>query len=319
MHDEGTFVMPSAPQVAPAAFFTPPAASVVNAPTAPRIPSPDGRHSRPASSAAPVSSPSEDFENARRAGHRRAAPSKSLLRGNTAITATAALGAVVTGGLMATQPAASNAVAEASETGTHTDLAAVAALPVSVRPVSDGATIMSATNFADSASSATAMLPVTVPADRENMVDQRDIEALHKGESLAAQASAAHAVAAKEASVLSGGGDLDDWIDVALSKLNLDASLSNGVRQIIMKESKGNPNAVNLSDSNALAGRPSRGLMQVIPSTFRAYVLPELAHQPITNPVANITAGIRYMLANYGLSTLRAGGRSDRSGNYVGY
>jgi SLT domain-containing protein len=59
--------------------------------------------------------------------------------------------------------------------------------------------------------------------------------------------------------------------------------------------------------------------MQVIPSTFRAYVLPELADMPITNPVANITAGVRYMIANYGMSTVRNGGRTDRAGNYVGY
>jgi SLT domain-containing protein len=58
--------------------------------------------------------------------------------------------------------------------------------------------------------------------------------------------------------------------------------------------------------------------MQVIPSTYFRYVLPELAGRPITDPVANITAGIRYMLANYGYLTLRQGGRYSR-GAYVGY
>ena len=72
-------------------------------------------------------------------------------------------------------------------------------------------------------------------------------------------------------------------------------------------------------DSNARAGRPSQGLMQCIPSTFRAYVLPEFAHLPITNPVANITAGVRYMVANYGLTTLLQGGRLDAMGRYLGY
>jgi SLT domain-containing protein len=59
--------------------------------------------------------------------------------------------------------------------------------------------------------------------------------------------------------------------------------------------------------------------MQVIPSTFRAYVHPSLAGRAITDPVANITAGVRYMVDNYGLDTLEAGGRSTNSGSYVGY
>ena len=46
---------------------------------------------------------------------------------------------------------------------------------------------------------------------------------------------------------------------------------------------------------------------------------PDLAHLPITHPVANLTAGIRYMIANYGLDTLAAGGRSDAAGRYLGY
>jgi SLT domain-containing protein len=59
--------------------------------------------------------------------------------------------------------------------------------------------------------------------------------------------------------------------------------------------------------------------MQTIPSTYRAYVHPDVADRSITDPVANITAGIRYMVANYGLETLEAGGRSNSSGDYVGY
>jgi SLT domain-containing protein len=59
--------------------------------------------------------------------------------------------------------------------------------------------------------------------------------------------------------------------------------------------------------------------MQTIPSTFRAYVHPSLRGRSITDPVANITAGVRYMIAQYGVSTLKAGGRSNSSGGYVGY
>jgi hypothetical protein len=48
-------------------------------------------------------------------------------------------------------------------------------------------------------------------------------------------------------------------------------------------------------------------------------VHPSLAGKSINDPVANITAGVRYMVATYGLDTLEAGGRTNSSGNYVGY
>jgi SLT domain-containing protein len=59
--------------------------------------------------------------------------------------------------------------------------------------------------------------------------------------------------------------------------------------------------------------------MQTIPSTFRHYVDPSLADRPITDPVANITAGVNYMIDQYGIKTLQAGGRTNSSGDYVGY
>ncbi len=86
-----------------------------------------------------------------------------------------------------------------------------------------------------------------------------------------------------------------------------------------MAESGGNPRAVNTWDSNARRGTPSQGLMQTIPSTYRHYVHPDVADRPITDPVANITAGVRYMIDNYGAGTLAAGGRSNAPGGYVGY
>ena len=86
-----------------------------------------------------------------------------------------------------------------------------------------------------------------------------------------------------------------------------------------MAESGGNPRAINNWDSNARRGTPSQGLMQTIPTTYKHYVHPELKNRPITDPVANITAGIRYMIDNYGMKTLQAGGRTNSAGNYVGY
>jgi soluble lytic murein transglycosylase-like protein len=235
------------------------------------------------------------------------------------VSATAALGAVVTGGLLASQATGTMALADASENSPASQagtamMAASAITPLQLQPASNDMAL-SASDMADT-NAVTAILPIA--GARDVSADQRDVEALHKGEELAAQAASLHAQTVKAANILSGGGNLDDWIGVALSKLGLDHSLASGVKAIIMRESRGNPHAINRTDSNAMAGRPSQGLMQVIPSTFRAYVLPELAGRPITDPVANITAGIRYMLANYGMSTLRAGGRYS-GGHYVGY
>ncbi len=112
---------------------------------------------------------------------------------------------------------------------------------------------------------------------------------------------------------------LDGWIAKALGLMGLPQALATGVKKIIMHESGGNPNAINNWDSNAVRGTPSQGLMQTIPSTFNACVLPSLASSPITDPVANITAGIRSMITHHGLGAVLNGGRRDASGNYLGY
>jgi hypothetical protein len=112
---------------------------------------------------------------------------------------------------------------------------------------------------------------------------------------------------------------LDGWIAKALGLMGLPQALAPGVKSVIMHESGGNPNAINTWDSNAAAGTPSQGLMQTIPSTFRACVLPSLAGSSITDPVANITAGIRSMIAHHGISAVMSGGRRDAHGNYIGY
>lgn len=65
-----------------------------------------------------------------------------------------------------------------------------------------------------------------------------------------------------------------------------------------MQESGGNPHSTNLTDSNAQAGHPSKGLLETIPETFNAYKLP--GHGNVWNPVDNAIAAIRYMYARYG-------------------
>lgn len=104
----------------------------------------------------------------------------------------------------------------------------------------------------------------------------------------------------------SGGGgtpasspQLDQWINAAMLVAGVPASWSGPLHTLIMRESGGNPRAINLTDINAQRGDPSRGLMQTIGSTFNAYRDPHLSSD-IYDPVSNIVAGIRYIEAVYG-------------------
>jgi soluble lytic murein transglycosylase-like protein len=112
---------------------------------------------------------------------------------------------------------------------------------------------------------------------------------------------------------------LNGQIARALGLMGLPQRLAPGVKKIIMRESTGDPDAVNNWDSNAAAGTPSKGLMQLIDTTFRNAVLPELADRGIFDPVANITAGVRTMIANHSIDDVLAGGLRNSSGDYIGY
>jgi cell wall-associated NlpC family hydrolase len=76
-----------------------------------------------------------------------------------------------------------------------------------------------------------------------------------------------------------------DWADITLRRMN--------------QESGGNPRAVNLWDVNAQRGDPSKGLMQVIGSTFRAY-RDTRAPDDVFDPLANLLSSMRYATARYG-------------------
>lgn len=92
----------------------------------------------------------------------------------------------------------------------------------------------------------------------------------------------------------------------ALALNHLPSSLANQVLKQIATESGGNPNAINNWDSNAAAGDPSRGLLQTIGSTFRAYHVPGTSNN-IYDPLANIAAAIAYAKARYGPTLMRGG------------
>ncbi|MER7938878.1 MULTISPECIES: transglycosylase SLT domain-containing protein [unclassified Streptomyces] len=97
------------------------------------------------------------------------------------------------------------------------------------------------------------------------------------------------------------GNNLDGWIrqslDIMKSK-GIPGSY-NGLHRNIMRESSGNPNAINNWDINAINGIPSKGLLQVIPPTFATYHVNGTSWN-IYDPVANITAAANYASHRYG-------------------
>jgi tape measure domain-containing protein len=95
-----------------------------------------------------------------------------------------------------------------------------------------------------------------------------------------------------------GNAQAAAWISTAMAIAGVPASWFVGLMTIARRESNFNPRAINLWDSNAAKGIPSKGLMQTIEPTFRRWALP--GHQDIWNPVDNAIASIRYIQARYG-------------------
>lgn len=99
-----------------------------------------------------------------------------------------------------------------------------------------------------------------------------------------------------------GGAGVQQWSGLAaqaLARAGISASQLGRFLALMQAESGGNPMAINNYDSNAAMGQASRGLMQVIPSTFAAYRDPSLSSN-IFDPLANMTAAARYIKARYG-------------------
>ncbi|MFB6439252.1 transglycosylase SLT domain-containing protein [Streptomyces sp. NPDC056411] len=95
--------------------------------------------------------------------------------------------------------------------------------------------------------------------------------------------------------------NLDGWIRESLdvmAKKGIPGSY-NGIYRNIIRESSGNPMAINLWDINAQNGIPSKGLLQVIDPTFKQYHVNGTSWN-IYDPVANITAACNYAADKYG-------------------
>lgn len=101
----------------------------------------------------------------------------------------------------------------------------------------------------------------------------------------------------------SPSGGVEQWRAVATQALRITNQLSdaniNALLNQMKHESGGNPNAINNWDINAKNGTPSKGLMQVIDPTFRAYSLAPY-NTNIYDPLSNMIAAIRYTVSRYG-------------------
>ncbi|MFO6495032.1 transglycosylase SLT domain-containing protein [Bacillus sp. z60-11] len=114
------------------------------------------------------------------------------------------------------------------------------------------------------------------------------------------------------------GGNVKDWLLKALMITGTPMSWLGPLSQMAMHESGGNPRAINLWDSNAQRGTPSKGLMQTIDPTFNAYKMKGL--NDIWKPIHNAVAAINYIKARYGSVFNTPGMRSKRNGGgYRGY
>lgn len=105
------------------------------------------------------------------------------------------------------------------------------------------------------------------------------------------------------------GGGVKRWRGVvleALRMLHLSPALAPRVLYQMQTESGGNPFAINRSDINAQRGDPSRGLLQTIMATFRAYHVRGTSWN-IYNPLANVAAAINYARHRYGPTLMRGG------------
>lgn len=109
-------------------------------------------------------------------------------------------------------------------------------------------------------------------------------------------------------------GDVGQWLQVAMRAAGVGDDWLGGLARLVSWESSGNPNAVN---PQTVAGQHATGLMQTLPSTFRAYALPGMGD--IFNPIHNAAAAIRYILDTYGHVNRIPGVGSGNHAEFPGY
>ncbi|MEU3504490.1 transglycosylase SLT domain-containing protein [Streptomyces hundungensis] len=167
-----------------------------------------------------------------------------------------------------------------------------------VEPAAFSATVASTRTLSES------VTKQHVTADKQAQVAAKAkaaADAKAKAEAEAKKRDAAAAASRSAARKPVYANNLDGWIrqslDIMKSK-GIPGSYE-GLHRNIMRESTGNPMAINGWDINAINGVPSKGLLQVIQPTFNAYHVPGTSWN-IYDPVANITAAANYAADKYG-------------------
>ncbi|MET7489167.1 transglycosylase SLT domain-containing protein [Streptomyces sp. NPDC005538] len=130
---------------------------------------------------------------------------------------------------------------------------------------------------------------------------KKKAEAARKAKAKKAASRSAQRVKLQPVAATTYANNLNGWINHALAIMKQKGipGSYNGLYKNIMRESSGNPSAVNGWDVNAVNGTPSIGLLQVIQPTFNAYHVSGTSTN-IYDPVANITAAANYAADRYG-------------------
>lgn len=123
---------------------------------------------------------------------------------------------------------------------------------------------------------------------------------------------------------LAPGSGVERWRPLALQALAATGQSASNVDRMlnqIRTESSGDPNAINLWDSNAMRGIPSGGLLQVIQPTFesalRGTPFAGLIPRGRFDPWANMISSILYSLNRYGSLDRAWQGRAYAKGGIV--
>ncbi|MEV4506838.1 transglycosylase SLT domain-containing protein [Streptomyces klenkii] len=123
----------------------------------------------------------------------------------------------------------------------------------------------------------------------------------HAEEEAASRSQGRKPVTAKALGSREHAAQLHGWITQSLCVMRAKGipGTYGGIKRNIMRESSGNPRAINGWDINAIRGIPSKGLLQIIDPTFKRYHV-EGTSWDSYDPVANITAACNYAAHRYG-------------------
>ncbi len=121
-----------------------------------------------------------------------------------------------------------------------------------------------------------------------------------------------------------GGGTVKEWIEEGLRFGGVFSATAENIEKMygrVMQESGGDPNAQNNWDSNAQAGTPSKGLVQIIKGTWESWRNspgPDAGgfEQNWMNPVKSVAVSSRYMKGAYGY-LVGSNGQGYRGGGVI--